>query len=88
MSFDYTPPLYDHALDQDELDRMLLWRRQRDQRVAFRAQLQASLRGNPLAALQAQHNWQPLIDHKLDMSTSPAPPDPDSVPPSNQDLNT
>jgi hypothetical protein len=85
---DYTPPLYDHALDQAELDRMLLWRRQRNQRLAYRAQMQARMTGDPLAALGLRDKFQPLIDHVRDMSMPPMGPDPDSVPPSNQDVNT
>jgi hypothetical protein len=85
---DYTPPLFDHALDQDELNRQLLWKRQRNQRAAYRAQLQARLMGDPIAAMRLQHNFQPLIDHQLDMAAQSMPPDPDSIPPSNQDLNT
>ena len=85
---DYTPPLYDHALDQDELNRQLLWKRQRSQRASYRAQLQTRLRGDPMAAVHLQHNFQPLIDHVTDMQLPPLPPDPESQPPSNQNLNS
>jgi hypothetical protein len=85
---DYTPPLYDHALNADELQRNLLWKYQRSQRAAYRAQMQARFVGNPLAAQAVQDAWQPHIDHAVDMSMPPMPPDPDSIPPSNQDLNT
>jgi hypothetical protein len=85
---DYPPPLYDHALDQDELNRQLLWKRQRSQRASYRAQLQARMHGDPMAAAHLQHSVQPLIDHVVDMSLPPMPSDPDSQPPSNQDLNT
>jgi hypothetical protein len=85
---DYIPPLFDHALNQDELNRMLLWRRQRTQRQQFRAQLQARLRGDPNAALNTQHRWQPLLDHRMDMQMPAPPEDPPTIPPSNQDLNT
>jgi hypothetical protein len=85
---DYTPPLFDHALDQDELNRMLLWRQQRIHRQQFRAQLQARLYGDPNARLTVQHQWQPLADYALDRQTPTPPEDPDTQPPSNQDLNT
>jgi hypothetical protein len=85
---DYTPPLFDHALDQDELNRMLLWRQQRVNRQRFRAQLQARLYGDPNARLNAQHAWQPLADYALDRQALTPPEDPDTQPPSNQDLNT
>ena len=85
---DYTPPLYDHAFDQDELNRMLLWRQQRVQRQQFRAQLQTRLYGDPNARLNVQHNWQPLADWALDRQMLTPPEDPDTQPPSNQDLNT
>jgi hypothetical protein len=84
----YTPPLFDHALDADELNRNLLWKRQLNQRAAWRAWQQTLLAGDPLAALAAQDGVQPLIDHKFDVSLPAPPADPDSVPPSNQDLNT
>lgn len=85
---DYTPPLFDHALDEGELERNLLWKRQRQQRYAFRAQLQARLAGDPVRALELQDKVQPWIDHRIDMSLPPMPPDPDMVPPSNQDINS
>jgi hypothetical protein len=85
---DYPPPLYDHALNQDELDRMLLWRQQRDQRFQYRARVQASLAGNPYAARAVQDAWQPLLDHKIDMSLPRLPDDPETIPPSNQNLNS
>lgn len=85
---DYTPPLFDHALDVDELNRNLLWKRQRNQRAAYRAQMQARLQGDPRAAAALQHRWQPLVDHVLDMSVPPQPDDPESIPPSNQSLNS
>ena len=46
---DYSPPLYDHALDEGELQRNLLWKRQRQQRFAFSAFLQSKLAGGPCA---------------------------------------
>ena len=85
---DYTPPLFDHALDQGEMDRNLLWKRQRQQRYAFRAFLQSKLAGDPVRAMQLNDGFQPLIDHRIDMSMPPVPPDPDMVPPTNQDLNS
>jgi hypothetical protein len=88
MPADYTPPLFDHALDQDELNRMLLWRQQRSQRASYRAQMQARMRGNPLAALSAQHRFQALVDGALDASLPPMPDDPESIPPTNQNLNS
>jgi hypothetical protein len=85
---DYKPPLYDHAASQDELNRMLLWRAQRQQRQQFRAQLQATLRGDTNARLNVQHAWQPLSDYAMDRQMLTPPEDPPSQPPSNQDLNT
>ena len=82
----YTPPLYDHALDQDELERNLLWKRQRNQRYAFRAFLQAQLAGDPVRALELRDNVQFLIDHRLDV-LAPLPEDPEMVPETNQGLN-
>ena len=85
---EYTPPLYDHALDAGELARNLLWKRQRQQRFAFRAFLQARLAGDPVRALEAVDRFQPLIDHRIDMSLPAMPPDPDMTPPTNQDVNS
>lgn len=85
---DYTPPLYDHALDAGELARNLLWKRQRQQRFAFRAFLQSRLAGDPVRALMLMDGFQPLIDHRLDMSLPRPPEDPDMVPPTNQDVNS
>jgi hypothetical protein len=84
---DYTPPLYDHALDQDELNRNLLWKRQRNQRMAYRAQLQARLAGDPWRARGLRDKFQPLIDHHIDINMPSLPDDPETVPPSNQGLN-
>jgi hypothetical protein len=85
---EYLPPLYDHALDEGERDRNLLWKQQRQQRFAFRAFLQAKLAGDPVRALMLVDKFQPLIDHQLDMSLPRMPDDPDMVPPTNQDLNS
>jgi hypothetical protein len=85
---DYVPPLYDHALDEDELARSLLHKRQRQQRYAFRVFLQAKLAGDPARALMLSDKFQPLLDHKLDVSLPSLPDDPDMVPPTNQDLNS
>lgn len=82
------PPLFDHAADQGELNRQLLWKRQRNQRAAYRAQLNARMQGNPQAAIALQHKVQPLLDHVIDMQVAPFPPDPESIPPSNQNLNS
>ena len=84
---DYIPPLYDHALDVDELRRNLLWKQQRDQRAAYRNQNLARLQGDPVRALMLRDGFQPLIDHVTDMSMPWTPDDVDSVPPTNQDLN-
>jgi hypothetical protein len=85
---EYPPPLFDHALNQDELNRQLIWKRQRNQRAQWRARQQAQLAGNPMAAAALQHKVQPLVDHVNDMQLAPMPADPDSQPPSNQDLNS
>ena len=83
----YQPPLFDHALDVDELNRSLLFKRQRQQRAAYRAFVQNSLLGNPIAAMTLRDKFQPLLDHAWDMSLPPLPPDPETEPVSNQNLN-
>ena len=86
---DYTPPLYDHALDEDELRRSLLWKQQRNQRAAYRMRVQASLHGLiPVARTMLNDRWQPWVDHAFDMEMSPQPEDPDTVPVTNQNLNS
>ena len=85
---DYSPPLYDHALDEGELQRNLLWKRQRQQRFAFRAFLQSKLAGDPVRALMLVDKVQPWIDHRIDMTLPRMPDDPDMVPPTNQDVNS
>ena len=85
---DYTPPLYDHAADEDELRRSLLWRQQRDQRAAYRSHnVGAVLAGDPARALMLRDGFQPLIDHATDMARPWTPDDEESIPPTNQDLN-
>jgi hypothetical protein len=84
---EYTPPLYDHALDEGERDRNLLWKRQRDQRAAYRSQNIAALAGDPVRALMLRDGFQPLIDHLTDMTVPWTPDDVESIPPTNQDLN-
>ena len=83
----YQPPLFDHAYDYGELNRNLLYKRQRTQRAAYRARVQASLAGDPVAALTLRDKYQPWVDHYFDTHLPPVPPEPESIPPSNQDLN-
>ena len=84
---DYTPPLYDHALDKSERDRNLLWKWQLNQRAAWRANNLQRLAGDPVRALMLRDGFQPLIDHAIDMARPWTPDDVDSIPPTNQDLN-
>jgi hypothetical protein len=83
----YQPPLYGHALNQDELDRMLLWRRQRTQRAAYRSLVQQSLLGSQTARMMLRDKFQPWADYFLDRSLPAQPDDPETEPISNQDLN-
>jgi hypothetical protein len=83
----YEPPLFDHALDVDELNRSLLFKRQRQQRAAYRVVVQDSLQGNPIAAMTLRDKFQPLLDHRLDMQAPDMGDDPETQPVSNQNLN-
>jgi hypothetical protein len=85
---EYTPPLYDHALDEGERDRNLLWKQQLNQRAAYRSQnIGVTLRGDPIRALMLRDGFQALIDHATDMARPWTPDDEESIPPTNQDLN-
>jgi hypothetical protein len=84
---DYIPPLFDHALDEGERDRNLLWKQQLAQRAAYRAQMIARLAGDPIRALMVQDAFQPLVDHAVDMARPWTPDDEESIPPTNQDLD-
>ena len=83
----YIPPLYDHALDEGEQYRNLLWKQQLNQRAAYRSQNVAALAGDPVRAQMLRDKFQPLIDHQTDMAMPWTPDDVDSIPPTNQNLN-
>lgn len=87
MASTYEPPLYDHAFDEDERDRNLLWKQQAAQRAAYRAKVQASLMGDPVAAMMLADRWQAWLDHLRDVTMPPLPDEPETEPPSNQGLN-
>lgn len=84
---EYIPPLYDHALDQGEADRNLLWKQQLANRYAYRAQMLTALAGDPVRAVMLVDKFQPWQDFAADMAMPWTPDDEESVPPTNQDLN-
>ncbi|HEY1437360.1 MAG TPA: hypothetical protein VGG82_07645 [Casimicrobiaceae bacterium] len=77
-----------NAYNQDEADRAQLWRDQRANRFAFRAQLQASLVGDPNAAYALRGKTQAWLDYRADQAIPYVQDDdPDTIPVTNQDLN-
>jgi hypothetical protein len=70
-----------------ELARVAAWFASRDRRVAMRAQLEASMAGDPVAARRLQAGYQPLVDFAEQQRQPEVPEGDDSLIIANHDLN-